>query len=282
MRDRLVETYLWAIGNHFEPQYAFSRAMITKYTVIVSTVDDTYDAYGTIDELQCFTNAFLRGDFDAIDGVPEYMKVLSKGLLKFFNQIEAEGRSYRTSFANEAFKELVKAYIVEAQWFSDGYVPLFDEYMRNGLITSGYRVLPAASFIGMENTVGAEDYKWVQSNPKIVRAAQMIGRLMNDIASHEDEQKRGHCASAIECYMNQYGVSEKKAIEEIQKICGYAWKDIKEDCMKKPSAVSRILLKYYLNLVRVTDFIYKYIDAYTIATYIKQDITALFLEPLSV
>ncbi|EEF43765.1 casbene synthase, putative [Ricinus communis] len=51
MRDRLVETYLWAIGNHFEPQYAFSRVMITKYTVMVSAVDDTYDAYGTIDEL---------------------------------------------------------------------------------------------------------------------------------------------------------------------------------------------------------------------------------------
>ncbi|EEF36404.1 casbene synthase, putative [Ricinus communis] len=198
MRDRLVETYLWAIGNYFEPHYAFSRATITKYTVMVSAVNDTYHAYGTIDELRCFTKAFLKGDFDAIDGVPEYMKVLYKVLLKFFNQIEAEGRSYRTSFANEAFKELVKAYIVEAQWFSDGYVPLFDEYMRNGLITSGYRVLPAASFIGMEKTVVAEEHKWVQSNPKVVRVAQMIGRLMNDIASHEDEQKRGHCVSAIE------------------------------------------------------------------------------------
>ncbi|EEF48772.1 Casbene synthase, chloroplast precursor, putative [Ricinus communis] len=285
IRDRLVETYLWAIGAHFEPQYALSRAIIAKYTTIVSAVDDTYDAYGTLDELQRFTNAFQRCDIDAIDELPDYMKVLYRALLNFFDQIEDEvdeGRSYSTSVAKEAFKELVRSYYVEAQWFSDGYVPSFDEYMRNGLITSTYTVLPAASFIGMENTVGEKEYKWVQSNPKIVKAAKIICRLMDDITTHEDEQKRGHCASSIECYMKEYGVSEKKAIEEIQKICANAWKDMNEECMKKPPTVSRTLLKYYVNLARVIDFVYKNLDSYTYASSLKGDITTVFLELLPV
>lgn len=62
IRDRIVEVYLWAIGAHFEPEYALARLMITKYTKMVSVVDDTYDAYGTIDELQRFTDSFQRFD----------------------------------------------------------------------------------------------------------------------------------------------------------------------------------------------------------------------------
>jgi hypothetical protein len=59
-RDRIVEIYFWANGVHFEPQYAFSRMMVTKYMKIVSLVDDTYDAYASFEEIQHFTNAIER------------------------------------------------------------------------------------------------------------------------------------------------------------------------------------------------------------------------------
>jgi hypothetical protein len=59
-RDRIVEVYFWANGIHFEPQYAFSRMMVTKYMKIVSLVDDTYDAYESFEEIQHFTNAIER------------------------------------------------------------------------------------------------------------------------------------------------------------------------------------------------------------------------------
>jgi hypothetical protein len=52
------------------------------------------------------------------------------------------------------------------------------------------------------------------------------------------EQKRGDCASGVECYMKQYDVSEKKAIEEIQKMAVNVWKDINEDCMRPPCCYS--------------------------------------------
>ncbi|KDP46452.1 hypothetical protein JCGZ_12935 [Jatropha curcas] len=231
VRDRIVEIYLWAIGGHFEPQYALARVMITKYTKMVSVVDDTYDAYGTLDELQQFTIAFQS------------------------------------------------AYFVEAKWFNEGYVPPFEEYISNGLVSSTYSVLPAASFIGMENVVGSKEYEWVKENPKIVNASKLICRLMDDVTTHEHEQERGHCASGIECYMKEYGVSQKVAIDEIQKMCANAWKDMNEACMK-PTEVSTTLLKYYVNLARVIDFVYKYSDSYTYSTILKDDIKALFLEKL--
>lgn len=60
MRDRIVECYIWALGSIFEPQFAASRLLIAKYVQMTTAVDDTYDAYGTLDELQRFTAAFER------------------------------------------------------------------------------------------------------------------------------------------------------------------------------------------------------------------------------
>ena len=74
---------------------------------------------------------------------------------------------------------------MEAQWADEGHVPPFDEYVRNGLTTSAYGVLMAASFLGMEEVAGGEEYEWLKSNPKIIKAGKMIGRLMNDIVGHE-------------------------------------------------------------------------------------------------
>ncbi|KAJ9167158.1 hypothetical protein P3X46_021828 [Hevea brasiliensis] len=281
IRDRIVEVYLWAVAAHFEPEYTLARLMITKYTKMISVVDDTYDAYGTIDELQRFTDAFQRCDADAIDEVPEYMKVIYKSLLNLFDETESSGNeemSYRTSYAKEKFKELTRAYLIEAKWFNEGYVPSMEEYIENGLITSAYSVIPAASFTGMENVMGTKEYEWVKSNPKTVIATKLISRLMDDITTREHERKRG-MNSSVESYMKEHGVSEMKAIVEIQKMCANAWKDINEECMK-PTAVPRALLKYYVDLSRVVDFVYRYMDSYTYASSLKEDVYSLFLGPL--
>ncbi|KAJ9167159.1 hypothetical protein P3X46_021829 [Hevea brasiliensis] len=281
IRDRIVEVYLWAVAAHFEPEYTLARLMITKYTKMISVVDDTYDAYGTIDELQRFTDAFQRCDADAIDEVPEYMKVIYKSLLNLFDETESSGNeemSYRTSYAKEKFKELTRAYLIEAKWFNEGYVPSMEEYIENGLITSTYSVIPAASFTGMENVMGTKEYEWVESNPKTVIATKLISRLMDDITTREHERKRG-MNSSVESYMKEHGVSEMKAIVEIQKMCANAWKDINEECMK-PTAVPRALLKYYVDLSRVVDFVYRYMDSYTYASSLKEDVYSLFLGPL--
>jgi uncharacterized membrane protein len=94
----------------------------------------------------------------------------------------------------------------------------------------------------------------------------------------KDEQKRGDCASGVECYMKQYDVSEKKAIEEIQKMDVNVWKDINEDCMR-PTNAPMLLLQHFVNLVRVTDVIYENDDdSYTIPLGLKDYVALLYIE----
>lgn len=59
-RDRMVECYFWTLGVYFEPQYSGARIMLAKTIAMISVIDDTYDSYGTIDELQMFTDAVQR------------------------------------------------------------------------------------------------------------------------------------------------------------------------------------------------------------------------------
>uniref|UniRef100_A0A2C9WC61 Terpene synthase metal-binding domain-containing protein n=2 Tax=Manihot esculenta TaxID=3983 RepID=A0A2C9WC61_MANES len=213
------------------------------------------------------------------------MKVLYIFILKFFDEIENNGElenfGYRTSYAKEKLKEMVKGYFVEAQWFNDGYVPPFYEFMHNGLYTSGHGAIPAISFIRLENIVGNKEYEWVESNPKIVKSVKLLSRLINDITKRKDEEKKGDGPSGVDCYVNEYGVSREKEIEEIKKMCENAWKNMNEEYMEA-SGVSRALLKYYLYLGCTLEFIYnKRIDYFTDASSMKQYVTSLVLEQLA-
>ena len=59
-RDRLMENYLWALGIIFEPQFSKCRTGLTKFVCILTAIDDIYDIYGSLEELELFTNAVNR------------------------------------------------------------------------------------------------------------------------------------------------------------------------------------------------------------------------------
>ena len=59
-RDRVVECYFWPLGVFFEPQFAWGRRMLTKAIALLSVIDDIYDAYGTLTELELFTRVIQR------------------------------------------------------------------------------------------------------------------------------------------------------------------------------------------------------------------------------
>jgi len=62
-RDRVVELYFWSLGVYFEPQYSVARKILTKVLCFCSIMDDTYDTYGTLDELTLLTTAIERFKF---------------------------------------------------------------------------------------------------------------------------------------------------------------------------------------------------------------------------
>ncbi|CAL5435098.1 unnamed protein product [Camellia sinensis] len=280
-RDRAVECFFWSTCAYYEPQHSVGRAVLTKIMLLLSVTDDTYDAYGTYDELKLYTNAVQRWDVSAMDELPDYMKALYRALLNVYDEVERDlakqGRAYGVHHSKEAFKEIVRSYEIEAEWYKEGYVASFEEYMKNALVTSTGRLHTTSCFMGLEADVATtEAFEWILTKPKMVAASGAIGRLVDD-----EEQERGHVATGLDCYMKQHGVSKQEAIVELYKMIENAWRDINEE-MLKPTAISMKLLIRVLNLSRILDVVYKYVDGYTHPEIIKDHVISLFEDPIPI
>nr|POE69930.1 (-)-germacrene d synthase [Quercus suber] len=277
-RDRIVECYFWIVSVYFEPQYSLGRKILTKVISMTSILDDIYDAYGTLEELEPFTEAIES----CIDQLPKYMQICCRALFDVFEEIENElakkERSYRVSYAKDAMKRLVRAYFDEAKWFYQNYIPTMEEYMHVALKSSGYPMLTAISFLGMGDIVTEEAFDWIFSNPKIITASSVIGRLVDDMKSHKFEQERGHAPSTVECCMKQHGVSEQVVHDEFNRQVANAWKDINEECIR-PTVVPMPLLMRVLNLTQVVDVIYKEGDSYThVGKEMKDNVASVLID----
>ncbi|MBA0687639.1 hypothetical protein Goari_015153 [Gossypium aridum] len=209
--------------------------ILAKTMVMTSIMDDIYDAYGTLEELQLLTNAIQRWDVDYIGQLPKYMKSFYKPLLDLSGKKE------------QAMIKQGKSYY--AKWHNENFVPTMEEYMRNAVLSVGYIMLTLTSFIGIGDFVTLEIFNWASKNPKITDASSVVGRLMNDVTSH----KRGHCASAVECYMREHAVSEEEACTELKKQVENAWKDINQEMIfsEKSKVVPRPVLTRVLNFTRL-------------------------------
>ena len=87
-------------------------------------------------------------------------------------------------------------------------------------------------------------------------------------------------ASAVECYVKQYGVSEQEAYHEFNQRVTNAWKDINKEFLQ-PTAMPMPILKCVGNFVRVVDFLYKEEDGYTrVGKKTKDGITAVLIDPV--
>ncbi|KAG6495717.1 alpha-humulene synthase-like [Zingiber officinale] len=280
-RDRIVECYYWIHNVHFEPQYSRVRLICSKVISLVSLMDDIYDNYSTLQESQLLTDAIQRWEPQAIDEVPEYLKDFYLQLLRTFKEFENELESdekYRISFLKDEIKALSRSYFIEAKWGIEKYVPTLEEHLSNSLVTAAYRLLICASYVGMDQVASKEVFEWVASFPKIIKASSMIGRLMDDVTSHELEQQREHAASTVECYMKEFATDEKEAYKNLMEMVEDAWKDHNKECLD-PTQVPRLLIEKIVNFSRVIEEFYKYTDTYTDSkTRMKDNVNILLVE----
>ncbi|KAK7324202.1 hypothetical protein VNO77_27728 [Canavalia gladiata] len=89
-RDRLLENFIWTVGTNFHPNFGYFRRAITKINVLITTIDDVYDIFGTLDELELFTMAIDRWDLNTMDSLPDYMRTCFQTLYNFVDEMALE------------------------------------------------------------------------------------------------------------------------------------------------------------------------------------------------
>ncbi|XP_057805490.1 bicyclo-germacrene synthase-like [Salvia miltiorrhiza] len=281
-RDRIAECYLWAMGVLSEPYYARARKILAKVLSIASIIDDTYE-YATLDELQILTDTVERWDVNAtLEELPRYVQLCYRSLIETYtieiaDELE-EGEAYRLKYAIKDMQKMGKAYFDEAKWlYNNNYIPNLDEYLKVGLITSGYMMASTTSLVGMGDEVSKKDFDWIINEPLIVRAASFICRVTDDSVGDSFEQK----PTSTLGYMKQYGVSEEEARVQLKLQLKNAWKDINQECLE-PTPASMPILMRVVNLARVIHLLYSHADCYTDPNNSKEFVKKMFIEPLTI
>ncbi|KAI3711046.1 hypothetical protein L2E82_40850 [Cichorium intybus] len=263
VRDRLVEMYFWILGVYFEPQHAHTRIFLVKTSMWLIVMDDTYDNYGTYEELQILTKAIERWSLSCLDVLPEYMKLIYEELINIFHgmeeTLENEGNTNHIYYVKELMKDYTRNLLVEAKWLKEGYMPTLEEHMSVSLVTCAYALMIATSYIGRGDVT--EYFKWVSTYPPIVKASCLILRIMDDIAAHKEEQDRNNVVSSVKCHKNKFGVSGEDACESLSQKVENAWKVINRESLR-PTQIPLPLLTPAINLARVCDVLYKVNDSY--------------------
>ncbi|KAL6328050.1 hypothetical protein AAG906_033318 [Vitis piasezkii] len=253
-RDRLMESFLWTVGVIFEPQYGYCRRMSTKVNTLVTIIDDVYDVYGALDELELFTDAVDRWDINSMDQLPEYMKLCFLALYNSINEMAYDALKehglHMISYLRK-WADLCKSYLLEAKWYYNGYKPTLQEYISNAWI----------SISGLKS---------LRRYHSIIRWSSMILRLSDDLGTSLDERKRGDVPKSIQCHMYETGASEEDA-RNISYLIGET----------SESPFPETFIGIATNLARIAQCMYQHGDGHGIEDGEPKDrLLSLLVEPI--
>ncbi|GJT97530.1 beta-caryophyllene synthase [Tanacetum coccineum] len=286
VRDRLAECYFLALCTCGDPEYSRARIFVTKLAVLLTCIDDTYDAYGTYEELKIFNDAIQRWSITCLDMLPDYMKLIYQKLMDMFKEMEdliaTEGKQDLMNCAKEFTKELIKGYMMEAECVNEGYMLTVEEHASIAYKTGGADLYTSSCFLGMGNRVTKEAIEWVLTNPPIIRYVMVFARHFNDIVGHKKEQERKHFPSSVESYIKQYDVTEEYAIDMLHKKNDETWKDINRESLITKNVPMHLMI-VVINLARLVETLYDHNeDNYTNAQGLKDQIKSLFIDAMHI
>ncbi|XP_077250101.1 alpha-terpineol synthase, chloroplastic-like [Tasmannia lanceolata] len=285
-RDRLMESFLWSLGTMAEPDFGPSRKAITKCIQLITTIDDVYDIYGSMEELELFTDVVDRWDVNALEKLPNYMKICFIALFNTINEMAYETLKDQgweiTRNLKKLWADLCKAYLVEAKWYYNGYVPTLDEYLNNGWISISGSVIVSHGYIAAKPKITKETLECIDNYPNLLRWSNMILRLCDDLGTSTAELERGDVSKSIQCYMHETGATEEVAREHIRGLINDLWKKLNKETLSC-TPLSEPFISAALDNVRVSQCFYQFSDGFGVPNNeTKERAILLLAEPISV
>ncbi|XP_056161804.1 (E,E)-alpha-farnesene synthase-like [Syzygium oleosum] len=287
-RDRLVESFLCALGLSQGSRFSSLRKSLTKVIILILVIDDIYDLYGSLEELECFTGAITRWDSEQIQQLPDCMKVCFRALRDVTYDIaydigKDEDWHRVLPHLTKAWEDFCKALLNEAKWDNMGYTPSLEEYLNNAWTSSsGPLILShACYFTGHMKLDDAADL--LQRNKDLIYNVSMIIRLCNDLGTSTAERDRGDAPSSVVCYMREANVSEDVARKHIKVLINQAWKRINARCFgNAETPFLRPFIIVTVNAARVAHMLYQFGDGFGVQDGdIRQQILSIVIKPLA-
>ncbi|KAJ0526213.1 putative (E)-beta-ocimene synthase [Helianthus annuus] len=279
VRDRLMECFFCAVGMVFEPQYRSCRVGITKAYTLVTVIDDIYDIYGSLDELEMFTDAVKR----------THAGVFTSGLqssLQYDNRNEflytsiGQGEDILPILV-KVWVELFEAFLLEAKWTHNKHIPTLEVYLDNAWRSVSGVVLLTHGYFLFNQEINRDVVESLDMYHDLMKWSSVIFRLYNDWATSSDEIEQGKTANAISCYMHENDVSEEVARKHIKTLIDEAWRKLIKVHLACTKELANPFIDMAINLARISLCTYQYGDGHGAPDARARDqVSSVIIEPL--
>ncbi|KAF9672217.1 hypothetical protein SADUNF_Sadunf11G0017700 [Salix dunnii] len=283
-RDQPLKWYMWSMSCLADPCLSQQRIELTKPISMIYIIDDIFDVYGTLDELVCFTEVINRWDIAAAEHLPDCMKICFNALNNITDEISYE--IYKKHGWNpvdslrKTWTGLCNAFLVEAKWFDSGKLPSSEDYLKNGIVSSGVNVALVHIFFLLGQGISKENVELIDNFPAIISSTATILRLWDDLGSAKNENQDGHDGSHVECYRKENeGSSYEDARNQVLDMISNAWKQLNQECLS-PNPFSTTFSKACLNIARMVPLMYDYDDNHRLPN-LEEHVKSLLYENVS-
>ncbi|KAM0897304.1 hypothetical protein ACQ4PT_022663 [Festuca glaucescens] len=258
-RDQIMKWYMWPMTVLQGLSFSRYRIEITKIISFVYIVDDIFDLVATQEELSLLNDSIKMWDLAAADSLPSYMISCYKNLYTVTNDIaymatKEHGRN-PINHLKKAWATLFDGFMVEKKWLASNQVPTSEDYLRNGIITSGAPLVFLHLFFMLGHDL-TEDSDHIH---RVISCPAKIMRLWDDMGSAKDEVQEGLDGSYREFYMRENPNAD--AEEHILQMIAGEWEELNRECLLRTrSSLSCSFLGALLNSARMVGVMYSYDD----------------------
>uniref|UniRef100_A0A0D3EZZ2 S-linalool synthase n=1 Tax=Oryza barthii TaxID=65489 RepID=A0A0D3EZZ2_9ORYZ len=234
-RDQVQKWFVWMMTAIQGASLSRCRIELTKIVSFVYIVDDIFDLVGTREELSCFTQAIRMWDLAAADSLPSCMRSCFRALHTVTNDIadmvEREHGVNPINHLKKAWAMLFDGFMTETKWLSAGQVPESEEYLRNGVVTSGVPLVFVHLLFMLGHDVSQNAAEFVDHIPPVISCPAKILRLWDDLGSAKDEAQEGLDGSYKELYLKENpGLAAGEAEEHVRRLIAGEWEELNREC----------------------------------------------------
>ncbi|XP_028803912.1 terpene synthase 10-like [Neltuma alba] len=265
VRDIPAKNFFWGVGMASQPELSYFRREMTKITSFITIIDDIYDVYGTLQELELFTHVVHNWDIHAMHTFPSYMKIC---FLALYNSVN-----------DAAFAILKHTGINIIPYLKKVWGDICESNLTDSWISIQY------------DSIRPQDFEYLQEYPCIIRLSSTIVRFAIDLAAYNitnsdvsSKSSSGEfdadITKSLKCYMNETGTSEQEAYEYVLTLICQTWKKMNEAVHN--SEFSPGSTEIALNLARMARDMYQHGDGHPDDSHTSLPILSLLDHPIPI
>ncbi|GLJ05740.1 hypothetical protein SUGI_0024280 [Cryptomeria japonica] len=281
---RQIEYHFSGCAITVEPKHSAFRIALAKFSTLATCIDDIYDTYGTLDELELFTKAVKRWDSPSTVQLPEYLKIAYCALYDAINESAREADKIQgrdtLHYARKAWDDYLDSMLREAKWLATRHIPNFQTYLKNGIESSASLTATLQALLTLDK-ISENDLQKVDYPSRFNDLLGLTLRLRGDTRTFKTEADRGEVASSIACYMRDNPESsEEDALKCINFMLEEHLKELNLEYLKHDN-VPICIKDFAYDMSRCFQVFYKERDGFSISSKDMRDhVKEILIDPI--